>query len=99
MSWYLQIYLKKEWRPLGESELTPDASTLLENLKPVMGQFLGQLGEGMRLFLFKAPKENGRNVITVSSKKYHALVVEFSFCHMETTICIHGSAKNLPGRQ
>lgn len=58
----------KEWRPLADDELTPNASTMLENLKPVMAQFLGQMGEGMRIFLFKAPKENGRNLISVSSK-------------------------------
>lgn len=58
--------LNNVYRPLAESEISPDAKMLLKNLEPVMAQIMGQFGEGMRLYLFRAEKVNGEPTLNVA---------------------------------
>jgi hypothetical protein len=53
-------------RPLAESEVLPDVRTLLQKLRPKLATKLGELGEGMRLYLFKAEMVNGEPALDVT---------------------------------
>ena len=59
--------------PLRDDEISAEAKTLLQNLQPIMAQILGQLGAGMRIYLFKAKKVNGQPSVNVSTKNAFTL--------------------------
>lgn len=59
--------------PLEEKDISEDVKHLLKNLEPITAQMLGQFGEGMKIFLFKATKSQGQPVIDVSTKNTFTL--------------------------
>jgi hypothetical protein len=60
-------------RPLEDKEILPDVKRLVGSLKPIMAQLMGQLGEGMQIYLFKAPQINGQPAINILSKNKFSL--------------------------
>ncbi|MBA4198075.1 MAG: hypothetical protein C0459_11030 [Chitinophaga sp.] len=59
---------KNVLKPLEDKEISEDAKRLLKNLQPIMAQMLGQFGEGMQIYLFKAKRINGKPTINVLTK-------------------------------
>jgi hypothetical protein len=59
--------------PLEDNEISDDAKKLLQNLHPVMAQMLGQFGEGMRIYLFRAKQINGEPEVNVMTKNSFTL--------------------------
>ena len=64
---------KNVLKPLEDKEISEDAKRLLKNLRPVMAQMLGQFGEGMQIYLFKAKKINGQPTINVMTRNSFTL--------------------------
>ena len=52
----------KNYYPLAPEKLDYALQTLLSNLKPVLKNAMGQLGENMNFFVFSDKKENGKRV-------------------------------------
>jgi hypothetical protein len=65
---------KKVFYPLAENEISTEANKMLEILKPTIARLLGEFGEGMHLFMFKANKVKGKQVIDIS-KSYNFTIV------------------------
>lgn len=59
---------KRTYFPLKEEEMSSGAKKLQEDLKPIMEKMLGQFGEGMNMVIFKAPNEEGKNILDISKK-------------------------------
>jgi hypothetical protein len=59
--------------PLEEDDISSTASALINSLKPMMAQLVGQFGEGMRVVLFKAKKINGKPAIDITRKNSFTL--------------------------
>lgn len=59
--------------PVNENDLSPLASQVLEKIKPVMSQMLGQFGDGMRLFLFDARLVDGKPPYNVAKSNHFTL--------------------------
>lgn len=53
----------KTYLPLENDQIAPDAVALMESIKPMFRQMLGQMGDGMHFYLFKVQDENGNNTI------------------------------------
>ena len=53
---------KKKYYPLAFDKLDVALQTLLSNLKPVLKNAMGQLGENMNFFVFTDRKENNKRV-------------------------------------
>jgi len=49
----------KKVRPIPIDELNPDARNLFAMMKPLMGQMLGQFGQGMEFFVYSNKSEDG----------------------------------------
>lgn len=64
---------KNVLKPLADTDISADAKKLLQNLKPLMAQMLGQFGEGMRIYLFKPKKLNGQSAFNVLTKNNFTL--------------------------
>lgn len=64
---------KNAYTPVDPKEVTPAASVLLNNLQPMMAQMLGQFGEGMRIFLFKAQQVSGKPAIDITKPNTFSL--------------------------
>lgn len=56
----------KVYHPVPEEDISSSAAVLVNSMKPVMGQMLGQFGEGMVILLFKAEQEGENPVISVA---------------------------------
>jgi hypothetical protein len=60
---------KTIYLPLKESEFSEETNRMIETLKPIMKNLLGQFGEGMQLFLFKTKKDKkGGNSILIQKE-------------------------------
>lgn len=51
---------------LGSSEISPDALNFVQMMKPMMGQMLGQFGQGLEFILYANPPPKGKKL---SAKK------------------------------
>ncbi|NOT75032.1 MAG: hypothetical protein HOP08_08895 [Cyclobacteriaceae bacterium] len=53
----------KTYSPLSEDQLSDEARSVAQNLKPVFAQALGQLGKGMHIFFFSIKNDKSENLI------------------------------------
>lgn len=53
----------KVYLPLSENEINSKINSVLESLKPMFAQMLGQMGEGMHFFLFRVKDKDNKNII------------------------------------
>ncbi len=60
-------------RPVDESEISGKADSVLNLIRPVMKQLLGQFGEGMKVFLFKPKHKKLHQLDDVKSKNKFSL--------------------------
>lgn len=56
----------KEVSPLKDSELSADAANFVRLMKPIIGQMLGQIGQGMEFILY--PNAQGKGKIRAAEK-------------------------------
>lgn len=54
--------------PLTNEELSPEALSFSEAIKPMFAQMLGQMGQGMNFYFFKIKDSDGVNVINEYEK-------------------------------
>lgn len=59
---------KKTYFALKGEEMSNGAKKMQDELKPIMEKMFGQLGEGMRILIFKAPNVDGKNTLDITKK-------------------------------
>ena len=64
---------KNIYKPLEDIDISSDAKRLVQTLKPVMAQMLGQFGTGTRIYLFKAKIVDNQPSINVMTKNSFTL--------------------------
>jgi hypothetical protein len=57
---------RKEYRPLGENEIDDEVLTIIKNMKPIFAQAIGQMGNGLHIFIFKVNDENNSRLINAT---------------------------------
>jgi hypothetical protein len=53
----------KKYLPLMKNQISGEAFSIAENIKPFFSQALGQMGRGIHYYLFKVADQNGKNLI------------------------------------
>jgi len=62
-----------EYLPIEEKKLSQMTTSLLLAFKPKLAQLMGQLGEGMQVYLFDAKKFNARTKIDLAQPNHFSL--------------------------
>ncbi len=53
----------KKITPVGDDDLSPGAQNLIAMFKPVMGNLLGKMGQGITFLVFSNKDENGKKLV------------------------------------
>lgn len=53
----------KTYYPLPSAQISSDTKTIIEGIKPMFAQMLGQMGAGMHLYLFEIKDKKNNNII------------------------------------
>ncbi len=72
---FIKDNTNKQYDPLDKEEISSDALSLSEAIKPMFAQMLGQMGAGMHFYFFKITDEKGNPTINEYKKG------EFTICH------------------
>jgi hypothetical protein len=65
---------KHIYLPLNENDISEESNRMIDFLKPVMKNLLGQFGEGMKLYLFSSLKDkSGKNSIVLHKENSFTL--------------------------
>ena len=64
---------KRVYLPIKNEDISPTATTMLNNIRPTLAKLLGQFGEGMCIFLFEAKQIDGKPAMDVTKVNYFTL--------------------------
>lgn len=53
----------KKYSPLERDQMDFQVLTIVENMKPLFSQALGQMGQGIHFFFFKVKDQSGKNLV------------------------------------
>lgn len=65
----------RSYAPLNESEIDADTKNMLQMLKPVMVNMLGQMGENMHFILFQRKDKDGKPIADATKKGSFKVIV------------------------
>ena len=71
----------KIYKPLNTEQLSNNAITMIESIKPMLTQLLGQMGKGMYFYFFEIRTKNGENII--NERKNGFFKVNHSKCEFK----------------
>jgi hypothetical protein len=55
-----------KYYPLKESKVDDEAIEIVDKMKPIFAQMLGQIGQGLYFYFFKAADDNGNKIISAT---------------------------------
>jgi hypothetical protein len=66
----------KKYKPLEKDEVSEEAFTIANYMKPVLGQALGKIGEGMHFYFFKVKDDKGEDLIQATKEGAFNIVID-----------------------
>ncbi|HXB07152.1 MAG TPA: hypothetical protein VNW04_08555 [Puia sp.] len=64
---------KHVYRPLDDKDVSPVALKMIAQFQPLLAKFLGQFGDGMRIFMFDGTAGNGKPAFEVDKPNHFLL--------------------------